>query len=125
MDVRVTPPQQAIGLRLDGLIAFASGFLQALRIEDADMTTTVAQEAGLLQRVCDNRHAGSPHAHHLRDEFLGQLQIIAALPRSADSDRLLGWWLISLKDNPLSFIQQTGADHVCRHLRSAAEDRAF
>jgi hypothetical protein len=53
MDVRVTPPQQAIGVRLDGLIAFASGFLQALQIEDADMTTTVAQEAGLLQRVCE------------------------------------------------------------------------
>ena len=47
------------------------------------MAAAVSQEAGLLQRVCDDRHAGSPDAHHLRYEFLGQQQIIPTLQVAA------------------------------------------
>ena len=43
--------QEPLGLGLDGPVALARRFLQALQIEDADMAAAVAEKASLLERA--------------------------------------------------------------------------
>src|SRR6476619_6797120 len=84
--------EQPVGMRLDGLVTFASGRPQPFQVEDANVPPAVPDQAGLLQRVGDDRHAGAPHAHHLGDELLGEREIIAALqiPRAQQPPRETG-----------------------------------
>src|SRR6267378_2149894 len=79
MDTRLRVPQEPVGVRLDSPVALACRFPEAFRIEYPDMAAAVAEKAGLLERVCHHRNAGPPNAHHFRDEFLGQFQVVAAL----------------------------------------------
>ena len=70
--------EQPASVALDGVVAFAGGFLQAFDVEHADMPPAVLDQPRLLQRIGDERHAGSPHAHHLGEKLLGQGDIVAA-----------------------------------------------
>ncbi len=58
-------------LRPDRLVTFAGRFSEAFEIRDSDMSAAVADNAGLLQRMGDDRNRVALHADHLRHEFLG------------------------------------------------------
>ena len=47
------------------------------------MAAAIPQETRLLECICHHRDAGPSNAHHLGYEFLGQLQIVAALQIAA------------------------------------------
>jgi hypothetical protein len=48
------------------LVALARAVLQIFRIEDLDFATGIFDEAGGLQGVRNNGHAGSPDSEHFR-----------------------------------------------------------
>src|ERR1019366_554904 len=69
--------QQSVILYLDRLVALAGGFSQTLQVCDFDMSAAVADDSGLLKRMGDDRNRVALHADHLRQEFLGQRQVLA------------------------------------------------
>ena len=69
--VRISSNQLPI-LPFDRLIAFARGFLQRFFIHYLDFAAGILDEAGALQRVRDDGHAGASYAQHLRQIFLSE-----------------------------------------------------
>ena len=65
--------------RLDGLIAFACRPPQSFNVGDFDLPAAVADDAGLLKRVGDDRNRVALHADHLCEKLLGQRQCFAVV----------------------------------------------
>ena len=65
-------------MHLDRAVALAGGLTQPFQIVDLDVAAAVADQAGLLQRIGDQRYAGPPHAEHLAEELLRQRQTSVA-----------------------------------------------
>jgi len=61
----------------DSLVAFASGVLQPLDVDDGDMAAAIFDEAGLLERASYERNTWPAHPHHLSHEILRQVQFIS------------------------------------------------
>src|SRR5262245_3818243 len=69
-----------IDLAADRLVAFARARLQPGPIDDLDMAAVIANKLRLLQRISDDRHGRAAHAQHLREELVGQLDVVAFEP---------------------------------------------
>ena len=70
--------EQVVKLRLRRLVAFACSFLQSLDIEYLYLAARVPDHSCLLQRMRNDGDTASSHAKHLRQEFLREVQRIAA-----------------------------------------------
>jgi hypothetical protein len=64
-------------MRLDRVVAFA-GVLPYHNFVDMKVAAAVRDHPELLERAGDRAYAGPLHAHHLRQKFLGERQIIAS-----------------------------------------------
>jgi hypothetical protein len=89
------------------------------------VAAAVPQQARLLESISHHRDAGPPNAHHLEYEFLGKLQIVAALQIAAaqqpscearfDSVRCTAsGGLLRLHQNELLVFEERGAEAVAR-----------
>jgi hypothetical protein len=52
-------PNQALRLYFNGFITLTGAIPQALQIDQPDVPAPIIDEASLLQRAGDNRHAGT------------------------------------------------------------------
>src|SRR5205085_7847257 len=69
--------EQRLIVRVDGSIALAGCVPQALQIDDLDASPRVLDKSRLLQRVSDERNAGSPDPEHFGKKLLGERKRIA------------------------------------------------
>src|SRR6476469_5371264 len=56
---------------LDRAVTFARCLQQRVHVVDFDLAAAVAEDARLLQRMCDDRDRISLHADHAGEQFLG------------------------------------------------------
>src|SRR5512147_2558593 len=68
--------EQTIKLPLGNAVTFARTVHQATAIDDRDIATRVADEAGPLQGACRSRHASPLHPQHHRQELLSEQKLI-------------------------------------------------
>jgi hypothetical protein len=61
-----------LGKRLvpNDLIALAGGLFETWPVDDVYLASPISNEAGCLERPCNERDRGPPCSEHLRDEFL-------------------------------------------------------
>src|SRR5512134_2587055 len=61
-------------------VAPAGGGFQAAAGEDRDVTAAVANQLPPLQPACGLGHADPPHPEHVREEFVGQVEVVRMGP---------------------------------------------
>src|SRR5947209_2759886 len=71
------------GLPADSPVALASQVLQPDFVEYDDATASVADQSGVLEPACDERHRGPTRAQHLCDGFLRQGEV-ARIPSAIE-----------------------------------------
>src|SRR5438270_9193355 len=64
--------------RLHRVIALASRLPQSFHVCDCDLPAAVADRAGLLKLMCNDRNRVALYAYHLSEKFLGQRQGLVA-----------------------------------------------
>jgi hypothetical protein len=64
-------------VRIDCGIAFAGSLLDARKVQDMDVASRIRDHFEFLQILGDGIDAAALHAHHLGEEFLRQIQIVA------------------------------------------------
>jgi hypothetical protein len=60
--------------RLHRVTALAGCFFQSFRVGNRNVSAAVADRAGLLNRMRDDRNRVASHAYRSREKFLGQRQ---------------------------------------------------
>lgn len=81
--------QQPIPVGFDDPKAFAGCFFQTFRVINFYLPTVIADDAGLLKSMGDDRYGVALHAYHSRQQFLGQRQgfAVAQLARTQQPAR--------------------------------------
>jgi hypothetical protein len=69
--------EDEVGLILDGAVALARRHLQGFPVQNGDVTTGVANDAGFLKGTSPDCHAGVAHSQHDGEVFVGQREMIA------------------------------------------------
>src|SRR5947207_14457178 len=67
--------QQSLVFAADDAVTFARGVGQALGIKNDDLAAAGANQAIMLQGTQDFRDAGPPHAQHLSQELVSDVEL--------------------------------------------------
>src|SRR6266566_3221237 len=67
--------KQAIGLPLDYRVALAHALFQLRPVDHLDMTAIVLNQSRRLQLPSGLRNALAAHSEHVRDQFLGHVEL--------------------------------------------------
>lgn len=65
-------------MHIDRLIALAGSLPQSIQVRDFNVPSRVFDDSGLLQHMSNGGDAIAPHADHLGQEILSQMQMVLA-----------------------------------------------